>query len=214
MFISLEGIEGVGKTTHLNFIAETLRRQDIPLVVTREPGGTEIGEEIRDILLKHRNESVSNMTELLLMFAARAEHIHRIIQPALQAKQWVICDRFTDATYAYQGGGRKVPMPQIETLEQLVLGNFHPDCTLILDAPPELGLKRAHGRSSHPDRFERENIEFFERVREVYLKRAKMDPKRYHVVDATRSIEAIQNELLDILKKLQASKNTKLQNAQ
>lgn len=201
MFITFEGIEGVGKTTHLKFIAELLQKQNIPFIQTREPGGTEMGEEIRDILLKHRHESVSAMTELLLMFAARVQHIAAIIKPALARNEWVLCDRFIDATYAYQGGGRGVPKRDIETLEKLVMESFKPDLTIIFDAPPELGLKRAKGRSTHPDRFEREDPEFFERVRETYLSRAALFPNRYHVIDATKTIEAIQHEIETFLKR-------------
>lgn len=201
MFITFEGIEGVGKTTHINFVAEILRQRDIPFILTREPGGTEIGEELRSILLKHRDGHVSAMTELLLMFAARAQHIHEIIKPALTQHKWVLCDRFLDATYAYQGGGRKILQSHIDSLAQLVLGDFHPDLTFIFDADPELGLKRAQHRSHHLDRFERETIDFFERVRQAYLIRAKTDPKRYQVIDASRSISEIQQELLEILER-------------
>lgn len=202
MFITFEGIEGVGKTTHLKFIAELLKSKKIPFVQTREPGGTEMGEEIRDILLKHRHELVAPLTELLLMFAARAQHVTTIIKPALQRKEWVLCDRFIDASYAYQGGGRSVPEKDIASLEQLVLGSFQPDLTFIFDAPPELGLERAKGRATHPDRFEDENIKFFERVRETYLARAVKAPARYKIIDATQSIEFIQKELIKILEPL------------
>lgn len=199
MFITFEGIEGVGKSTHLNFIADLLSNKQIPYIKTREPGGTEMGEEIRDILLKHRHESVSSLAELLLMFAARAQHVATVIKPALERKQWVLCDRFTDATYAYQGGGRGVPFDTIELLEKLVLGNFHPELTLIFDAPPEIGLQRVKGRASHPDRFEKENLAFFEKVRQTYLARAKTDPKRYRIIDASQSLETIQNALIKLL---------------
>lgn len=202
MFITFEGIEGVGKTTHMNFVADILRKKNIPLLLTREPGGTDIGEEVRTILLKHRDGSVSTMAELLLMFAARAQHVDTVIKPALSKQQWVLCDRFLDATYAYQGGGRKVPISQIDNLAHLVLGDFAPDLTFIFDADPILGLQRAHSRSNQLDRIERENIEFFERVRAAYLARAKSDPAHFRIIDASRTIEVIQQELLDILESL------------
>jgi dTMP kinase len=202
MFITLEGIEGVGKTTHLNFIVELLKKKKIPFIQTREPGGTEMGEEIRDILLKHRHELVASTTELLLMFAARAQHVTTIIKPALARGDWVLCDRFIDATYAYQGGGRGVPKHQIEILEKLVLGEFHPDLTFVFDAPPEIGLARAKGRSTHPDRFEREDLEFFERVRETYLSRATLLPNRYQIIDATQTLTDIQQQLENHLTRL------------
>lgn len=160
MFITFEGIEGVGKTTHLAFTVEILKRAGISVIATREPGGTVMGEEIRDVLLKHRHESVHPLTELLLMFAARIQHVETIIRPHLNKGDWVICDRFTDATYAYQGGGRGMPLSSIEHLEKLVLGNFKPDLTFLLDASPSISLQRIRGRGGHPDRFELEKQAF------------------------------------------------------
>lgn len=202
MFITLEGIEGVGKSTQLKFLASELQSKGISLLVTREPGGTPMGEEIRDILLAHRNERVAPMTELLLMFAARAQHVDTVIQPALKQGKWVLCDRFTDATYAYQGGGRGVPMQEIENLEKFVLNKFHPDLTIILDAPVEIGQQRMQNRSNHVDRFEKEKLEFFERVRKVYLQRAALFPGRYKVIDASLSVSAVQSEIIKIIKTL------------
>jgi len=199
MFITFEGIEGVGKSTHIQFVAELLRQKAIPFILTREPGGTEIGEEVRQILLKHRAGTVSNMTELLLMFAARAQHFSEVIQPALAKQDWVLCDRFVDASYAYQGGGRGMEASEIDVLTRLILNGFHPDLTFIFDADPELGLNRAKHRAQTFDRFEQEDLDFFARVRQVYLMRAKQDPKRCRVIDASRSISEIQQELQTIL---------------
>lgn len=183
MFITFEGIEGVGKSTHLHFMAELFRKAGHSVLITREPGGTPMGEEIRDILLAHRNERVAPMTELLLMFAARAQHVDTVIAPALAAGHWVLCDRFTDATYAYQGGGRGLSMDQIEALENLVLGNFRPNYTVLLDAPAEIGLSRIKLRGA-TDRIEQEKIDFFERVRSAYLARAKIHSNRFRMIDA------------------------------
>lgn len=200
-FITFEGVEGVGKTTNLNFVAEKLKAKGYSVLVTREPGGTQMGEEIRDILLAHRHEEVSPVAELLLMFAARAQHIERIIRPALQEGKMVLCDRFTDASYAYQGGGRNVDKEKIQSLEQLVQGTLRPDYTFLLDAPPEIGLKRAKNRS-HADRFEKEEVQFFERVRASYLERAKQYPERYAIVDASRTIQEVQKVLEEELTRL------------
>ncbi len=202
MFISFEGIEGVGKTTHVKFMAEMLQQAGITVLVTREPGGTPMGEEIRNILLVHRHERVVPMTELLLMFAARAQHVDTVIRPALDRNQWVLCDRFVDASYAYQGGGRGVRMETIADLETLVLGDFKPDLTLVFDAPAMMGLQRAKGRSSHQDRFEQEKMDFFERVREVYLTRAKSDPKRCRIIDASRALIDVQKDVSSIIHEL------------
>jgi dTMP kinase len=188
MFISFEGIEGVGKTTQLQFMAEELKKSGIEVVITREPGGTPMGEEIRDILLAHRYERVVPITELLLMFAARAQHVETVIQPSLRQGQWVLCDRFTDATYAYQGGGRGVSLETIQSLETLVLGDFKPDLTLLFDAPVMVGLQRVKGRAGHPDRFELEKIDFFERVRMHYHQRAVKEPMRFKIIDATQPL--------------------------
>ncbi len=194
MFITFEGIEGVGKTTQIKLMAEQLANAGISAVVTREPGGTPMGEEIRDILLKARQEQVAPLTELLLMFAARAQHVDMVIRPALERGQWVLCDRFIDATYAYQGGGRGVPLETIQGLDHWVLGDFQPNYTLILDAPIEEGLQRINRRGI-TDRFEQEKMDFFQRVRETYLTRASLDKNRYKIIDANKPLQAVQSDV-------------------
>lgn len=198
LFITLEGPEGAGKSTNLDFMRSTLEAAGKTVIVTREPGGTPLGEDIRALLLGHRHDGMADDTELLLMFAARAEHLHKVIRPALRAGQWVLCDRFTDATYAYQGGGRGVDETRIAALEQWAQGDLRPDLTVILDLPVALGMERA-GRRSAPDRFESQQLDFFERVRQTYLRRAAAAPARYRVVDASRSLAAIQADLAALL---------------
>lgn len=193
-FITVEGVEGVGKTTNMAFIQSWLERQGIDHIKTREPGGTPLAEDIRELLLSPRDEAVNENTELLLMFAARAQHLAEVIVPALERGQWVLCDRFTDATYAYQGGGRGVAMEKIALLENLVQEQLRPDLTLILDAPVAQGLERASKRSQ-PDRFEQEKLDFFEQVRECYLSRAKKIPMQYRIVDASLSLAQVQLDL-------------------
>lgn len=193
-FISLEGVEGVGKSTNLAFIESWLKEKNIPLLVTREPGGTPLAEDIRKVLLTPRDEVMDSTTELLLMFAARAQHLNTVIKPALSAGTWVLCDRFTDATYAYQGGGRKLSTDTISTLETLVQGTLRPDLTLLLDLPPEVGLARADKRGER-DRIEKEAIDFFNRVRATYLSRADAEPARYRVIDASFSLDEVQADL-------------------
>ena len=166
-FLTIEGVEGVGKTTNIQFIKDWLSLNKIPYLTSREPGGTPIAEEIRQVLLIPRDEIVCDKTELLLMFAARAQHIEQVIVPELDKGNWVLCDRFTDATYAYQGAGRSMDSQIISDLESMIQGKLRPDLTLILDIPPQEGLKRANKRGAL-DRFEQEKIEFFERVRESY----------------------------------------------
>lgn len=197
-FITIEGTEGVGKTTNIAFIKNWLRAKNIDFKTTREPGGTPLAEEIREILLAPRSESMAAAAELLLMFAGRAQHLNQVILPTLKSGRWVICDRFTDATYAYQGFGRGMDHDLIESLETLVQGDLRPDFTLILDIPVKLGLQRAGQRSS-PDRFEQEEIVFFERVREGYLTLAKRYPQRYHVIDASDSIDHVQSDIASAL---------------
>lgn len=197
-FIVVEGMEGCGKTTNMQFIQTYLATYQIPLVVTREPGGTPLAEEIRALLLANRDESVSEEAELLLMFAARAQHLAQKIKPALNNRQWVLCDRFTDATYAYQGGGRQLSQHTIATLETLVQKELRPDLIIILDVPIEKGLERAAQRGNL-DRFEQEKKDFFERVRDVYLKRAKEHPNCYKIVDASLAIEEVQKNIQQIL---------------
>jgi dTMP kinase len=197
-FITVEGGEGAGKTTQLAFLREALERIGHRVLLTREPGGTPLGEAIRTLLLGHRHDGMALATETLLMFAARAEHLERVIRPALAAGCWVLCDRFTDATYAYQGGGRGLPAARIAVLEDWVQGSLRPDWTLLFDLPIEVGLARA-GRRGTADRFEREDWAFFERVRATYLERAGREPDRYRVVDADRPMATVRAEVEALL---------------
>ncbi|HKI74425.1 MAG TPA: dTMP kinase [Pseudomonadales bacterium] len=196
-FITIEGVEGVGKSTSIEFIEETLRRHGIPAVATREPGGTPLGEKIRALLLDRGNTSMDEMTELLLMFAARVQHVRQLIEPALARGNWVISDRFTDSSYAYQGGGRGVDSGLIEQVEEISLGQFRPDLTIILDLPVEAGMARATNRGER-DRFEAEDLAFFERVRATFMRLA-ADNDRYHIVDASGDIDAVQAALAPIV---------------
>jgi dTMP kinase len=191
-FITLEGIDGAGKSTHLMWLAERLRRDGREVVVTREPGGTPIGDKLRALLL---NDPMEIGTETLLMFAARQEHVAKLICPALDRGTWVISDRFTDATFAYQGGGRGYPAARLEALEAWVHEGLQPDRTFFFDVPTDVGQKRLRSAHAALDRFEREAREFHERVRAAYLERAARDPARFCVVDATRSIEEIRQVL-------------------
>jgi dTMP kinase len=200
-FITLEGGEGVGKTTNLSFISSYLQNHGIDVIVTREPGGTRLAEKIRELLLDSNNESISESAELLLMFAARAQHIKHVIEPALSQGKWVLCDRFTDATYAYQGGGRNMNINTIEWLENLVQDTLRPDLTLLLDAPVEVGIERAKDRGQL-DRFESEKIDFFERVRQAYLRQAELYPERIKLIKADQPLSDVQNKLIDMLKPL------------
>lgn len=193
-FITIEGTEGVGKTTNIEFIHSLLREVGREVVLTREPGGTPIGEEVRELLLGHKHDGMSDDTELLLMFAARAEHLDKVIRPALEAGKDVLCDRFTDATYAYQGGGRGIAQEHIAVLENWVQGELRPDLTLLLDVPVAIGLQRA-GQRSAPDRFEKEKHEFFERVRQMYLQRARAESQRYRIIDASQPLDAVQAQI-------------------
>ncbi len=197
-FITLEGGEGAGKSTTLAFMRDRLARAGHQVVVTREPGGTELGERVRDVLLHARDLSISADAEALLMFAARAEHLERVIRPALETGKTVLCDRFTDATYAYQGGGRGLAAERIAQLEAWVQGALRPNLTLLLDVPVDVGLKRA-GERGAPDRFEREQREFFERVRATYLERARREPQRLRVIDAGRSPTEVERQIAAIL---------------
>lgn len=197
-FIAVEGGEGAGKTSQLAIMREYLERAGRRVMLTREPGGTALGEDIRALLLGHRHEGMASATETLLMFAARAEHVARVIRPALAAGYWVLCDRFTDATYAYQGGGRGVSVDKIAALESWVQAGLRPDLILLFDLPVEIGLARA-GRRGATDRFEREERAFFERVRTVYLDRARQEPDRYRIVDADRPIAAVKADVEAIL---------------
>jgi len=203
-FITVEGSEGVGKSSNLAYIEDYFSNAGINIVRTREPGGTPLGEAIRELLLDARQKAMSDDTELLLMFAARAQHLAEVIRPALAAGQWVLCDRFTDATYAYQGGGRGVPMERIRVLEEWVQGELRPDHTLLLDMPVAAGLKRA-GARSEPDRFEQEQHAFFERVREAYLARAQAEPGRIHVIDASPALDKVQAQIATVLQQIVSS---------
>lgn len=199
LFITIEGGEGVGKSTNLQFIADCLRTSGREVITTREPGGTAFSEEIRTLLLAPREEQVSEEAELLLMFSARAQHLSQLIMPSLEKGVCVLSDRFTDATYAYQGGGRGQSMERIAILETMVQGGFRPDLTLLLDAPVEIGMARANKRGAL-DRFEQEKAAFFERVRQVYLARAEAYPERVCVIDASKSLQAVQAEILQAIK--------------
>lgn len=200
LFITVEGTEGVGKSTNIAFIENWLKENDIPFISTREPGGTELGEQLRNLLL--HGGDVSDKAELLMMFASRAQHLNEKIIPALEQGKWVVCDRFTDSTFAYQGGGRQLPLAWISGLEELVHGDRQPDLTLLLDAPVEIGMARAAKRSA-ADRIESESLAFFNRVRNQFLDRAKQF-ERYTVVDATQPLDVVQakiNERLSALVK-------------
>jgi len=193
-FITVEGIEGVGKTTNIDFIHQQLQAAGRDVVLTREPGGTPLAEAIRGLLLDPAYTGMDSTCELQLMFAARAEHLAKVVWPALEQGQWVLCDRFTDATYAYQGGGRGIDSGVITRLEELVQGDFRPDLTLLLDVPVEIGLARA-GKRGALDRFEQEKVEFFERVRNAYLEMAQRSPDRYRVIDASLPLNDVQNQI-------------------
>ena len=197
-FITFEGTEGVGKSTQLANAASTLENLGVDVLVTREPGGTPMAEHIRELLLATRDEVVHETTELLLMFAARAQHLHTRILPALDAGQWVLCDRFTDATFAYQGGGRGVSQERIALLENLVQGNVRPDHVILFDAPVETGMARAR-RRGELDRFEQEDLEFFQRLRNTYLDRANEAPDRYHIINAARPLNQVSEEVVQLL---------------
>ncbi len=193
-FITLEGIEGVGKTRNLNFIQGLLEASGRDCVVTREPGGTSLGEALRGLLLSHSDDNMSADAELLMMFAARAEHLSKVILPALEKNQTVLCDRFTEATYAYQGGGRLLDVQKISDLETWVQGDLRPDLTIILDAPVEIGRARA-GKRSAPDRIEKEKDDFFQRVREAYIELANKHPHRICLIDASVELAAVQKQI-------------------
>jgi len=202
-FITIEGGEGAGKSTAQTFLAQRLTAQGISVLQTREPGGTPLAEAIRRNLLSVDEEAPVEMAELLLVFAARAQHLAKVIEPALNRGQWVLCDRFTDATYAYQGAGRGLSSELIGKLEDLVQGNRRPDTVILLDMPPEIGLDRARARGVL-DRFEQEAQVFFERVREGYLERADEFPDRYVVVDAAQDLSDVQQSLETLMKRWSA----------
>ncbi len=201
LFITLEGPEGAGKSTNREYLAERLRADGLDVVLTREPGGTPLAERIRELLLAPSDETMCVDTELLLMFAARAQHLAQVIRPALARGAVVLCDRFTDATYAYQGGGRGLSQERIAQLETFVQGTLRPDLTLVFDLPVEVGLARASARG-RLDRFEQEGRAFFEAVRGAYLDRAAAAPSRYRVVDAGQSLAQVQQALDALLPEL------------
>lgn len=192
-FITLEGIDGAGKSTHLAWLADFLRGRGHAVRATREPGGTPLGEKLRELLLEPGN-AMNAEAEALLMFAARREHLDKVIEPALARGEWVVCDRFTDATFAYQGGGRGVDWQRLSLLEQWVQRGLQPELTVLFDLTPEIGRARARGTRS-ADRFEREQDGFYRRVRAAYLRRAEEAPARIRVVDAARSVEQVQQQL-------------------
>lgn len=197
-FITFEGVDGAGKSSHLQWFADALRQRGIDLLVTREPGGTPLGEKLREILL---NQPMHAETEALLMFAARHEHVEQVIRPALQRGTWVISDRFSDASFAYQGGGRAVPLAKLEQLEQWVHGDLQPDLTLLFDIPIEVARQRLSNNASL-DRFEQERGDFFERVRQAYLARAAKSPQRFAVIRAEKTMTEVQQELSKIVASL------------
>ncbi|MEA3276962.1 MAG: dTMP kinase [Pseudomonadota bacterium] len=197
-FITLEGIEGAGKSTQLEVVRACLEERGIPLLATREPGGSPIGERIRELLLDPACRGMATDTELMLMFAARAEHLERKIRPALMQGTWVVCDRFTDATYAYQGGGRGVDVGRIALLEDFVQGPLRPDLTLLFDLPVLAGLERAGNRSA-PDRFESETVRFFEDVRRAYLGLAERNQGRIRLVDAGAAADEVGAQVRDLV---------------
>jgi len=202
-FITLEGIEGAGKSTVAKFVLAYLARRQIPGRLTREPGGTPLAERIRQLVLERGAEPLSPVTETLLMFAARDLHLQHVIRPALARGEWVVCDRFTDATRAYQGSGRGVDAELIEALAAAVHGGLAPDCTLLLDLPVSVGLARARGRATgESDRFEAETQAFFEKVRAGYLGLARREPERFHVIDAAAPLDAVEARVEDILEEL------------
>ena len=194
-FLTIEGVDGAGKSTQLPRIERWLRERGIETFVTREPGGTPFGESLRALLLDPRFTGMSPMAELLVMFAARAEHLQKRIVPALAGGVWVLCERFTDATFAYQGGGRDIDPGRIGALEEAVQGDMRPDLVVVLDLPIEVGLARSAKRSA-ADRFEREDVEFFRRVQEVYLERARKHPERYAVIDARADEKTVTEHLV------------------
>jgi len=200
-FITVEGIEGVGKTTSVRFLAEYLHEHNKSVMVTREPGGTPLADDIRRFILAEHQEQIYPDTELMLIFAARAQHIAKVIQPALAQGQWVLCDRFTDASYAYQGAGRGIPAERIATLETWVQGDLRPDLTILLDAPIDVSLERIKQRGKL-DRFESEHIDFFRKVKNCYLQRAHNEPSRFRIVDASGSVEKVQAQLIKILQSI------------
>jgi dTMP kinase len=191
-FITLEGIDGAGKSSHLEFLCEQVRARGAKPLLTREPGGTPTGERLREVVL---HCAMSPTTEALVLFAARAEHVANVIRPALEAGAWVVCDRFSDATYAYQCGGRGLPRDFVVSLERLVHPGLQPDATFLFDMDPALAYERQRARSRTPDKFEREQAEFFARVRDAYLERAREHSRRFHVIDASGTLQQVRDRV-------------------
>jgi len=200
-FISVEGIEGVGKSTNIEVIVDCIEAAGHQVVTTREPGGTPLAEDIRELLVGHSDETIPEIAELLLVFAARSLNVNNVIIPALEAGHWVLCDRFTDSSRAYQGGGRGIPIETIDRLADWVHGGIWPDLTILLDAPVEVGMQRASKRST-PDRFEQERHEFFQRVRACYLELAAREPQRFAVIDTTQPLAAVKSEVSALTRQL------------
>lgn len=198
-FISIEGTEGAGKTTVFEFIKKYFAQAKIDALWTREPGGTPASEAIRQILLANNEEDITPMAELLLMFAAREQHMQHVILPALHSGKWVVSDRFIDASYAYQGGGREIPMDEIKQLDKWIVGSTYPDLTLLLDIPPELGFERTKKRAQAKDRIEQEEISFFEKVRNVYLERSAQEPHRIKIIDASCDLPKVEKQIQQAL---------------
>ncbi len=201
VFITFEGVEGAGKTTNIDYIAENIVAAGHEILLTREPGGTELGEAIRELLISKDFPEMHHNTELLLMFAARAEHLQRKIIPALEQGKWVLCDRFTDATYAYQGAGRNIAIDNIQVLENLVQGSLRPDYTFLFDIDADIGLARAQNRGE-ADRFEQQHIDFFNRVRSEYLKMAEENKTRYRIIHAQYDLNTVQSQIDDLLSQI------------
>mgnify|MGYP001811955636 FL=1 len=193
-FITVEGIEGVGKSTNIDFLTAAIEQRGHAVITSHEPGGTPMADRIRQLLKEHGDEPMPDIAELLLMFAARALHVNNLIQPALAAGTWVICDRFTDSSRAYQGAGRGLPQEDINRLVEWVHGDLQPDLTILLDAPAAPGMSRADKRGA-PDRIEIEREDFFERVRQCYLELAENEPERFVVIDANRDLDSVQRDL-------------------
>ncbi len=198
LFITFEGVEGAGKTTNIEYIAEKIKASGHEILLTREPGGTELSEAIRELLISKEYPEMHITTELLLMFAARSEHLNKKIIPAINEGKWVLCDRFTDATFAYQGGGRGIPETTISTLETLVQGTLKPDYTFLFDLNAEVGLARAKNRGE-TDRFEQQHIDFFNRVRAKYLVMAETEKHRYRIVNAEHDLSTVQIQISQLL---------------
>lgn len=201
LFITFEGVEGAGKTTNIEYIAEKINDAGHEILLTREPGGTELGEAIRELLISKDFPEMHHNTELLLMFAARAEHLQKKIIPALEQGKWVLCDRFTDATYAYQGAGRDIDQGNIRALENLVQGSLRPDYTFLFDIDADIGLARAKSRGE-TDRFEQQHIDFFNRVRSQYLTMADENKSRYRIVQAQFDLATVQKQIDDLLSQI------------